>query len=243
MSVLSTQCNPAFSHSLGFEPEGVFSTTTLAYWGCGVTDSIRGFEPLDSGSIPDTLTGLSLLQERVNVADITGVCEPPDLGSNPGTLTNSRDQKEKTEEKNMSEIMKKINEKISDRKTTSFNDVSGFIPARQGDAWHYIGRMPHSRCTVFVRDDWVEIHNVIVIDSAKRCQGHGTTMIANIRQAFPEHHIWVNTAECSRGFWQKMIERGHIDSIENEYPWPCWDTNCIICHPTRATGKRRDFSW
>ena len=42
---------------------------------------------------------------------------------------------------------------------------------------------------------------------------------------------------------EKMVERGHIDSIENEYWWPCWDTNCMICHPTRATGRRRDFSW
>ena len=52
-------------------------------------DSIRGFDPLDPGSTPGTLTGLSLLLGRVNVADITGVCEPSDLGSNPGTPTNS----------------------------------------------------------------------------------------------------------------------------------------------------------
>ena len=45
-------------------------------------DSIGGFEPLDPGSTPGTLTGLSLLQGRVNVADITGVCEPSDPGSN-----------------------------------------------------------------------------------------------------------------------------------------------------------------
>ena len=51
-------------------------------------DSIGGFEPLDLGSTPGTLTGLSLLQGRVNVADITGVCEPSDPGSNPGTPTN-----------------------------------------------------------------------------------------------------------------------------------------------------------
>ena len=31
--------------------------------------------------------------------------------------------------------------------------------------------------------------------------------------------------------------------FENEYWWPCWDTTCTTCHPTRTTGKRRDFSW
>ena len=88
MSVHPTQCNTAFLHSFGSEPGGVFSTRAPASWGCGVTDSIGGFEPLDPGSTPGTLTGLSLLQGRVNVADITGVCEPSDPGSNPGTPTN-----------------------------------------------------------------------------------------------------------------------------------------------------------
>ena len=99
MSVLSTQCDPAFSTSLGSEPEGVFLSMTPAFWGCGVTDSIRGFEPLDPGSIPGTLTGLSLLQGHVNVADITGVCEPSDLGSNPSMPAKSTNQNEKLEEK------------------------------------------------------------------------------------------------------------------------------------------------
>ena len=139
----------------------------------------------------------------------------------------------------MTEIKDRIMEKMSQRKTTSFNGVSGFFSARQGNAWHYIGRMPNSRCMVFIQDDGVEIHNVIVIDSSMRNQGHGTAMIAEIRQAFPKQHIWVNTGECSRGFWEKMIDRGQIDSIENEYWWPCWDTNCTICHPSRTTGKRR----
>ena len=55
-------------------------------------DSSGGVEPLDLGSTPGTLTGLSLLQGRVNVADITGVCEPSDPGSNPGTLANLRNK-------------------------------------------------------------------------------------------------------------------------------------------------------
>lgn len=85
MSVHSTPCNPASYPSLGSEPGGVFATKSPASWGCGVTDSIRGFEPLDPGSTPGTLTGLSLLQGRVNVVDITRVCDAPDLGSNPST--------------------------------------------------------------------------------------------------------------------------------------------------------------
>ena len=58
-------------------------------------DSIRGFEPLDPGSTPGTLTGLSLLQGRVNVVDITWVCGTLDLGSNPGTSTKSTQNKMK----------------------------------------------------------------------------------------------------------------------------------------------------
>ncbi len=84
MSVLSNQCDPSFYLSLGSEPGDVFALNTFA-WGCGVTDSIRGYGPLDPGSIPGTLTGSSLLPGRVTVADITGVCDALDLGSNPST--------------------------------------------------------------------------------------------------------------------------------------------------------------
>ncbi len=99
MCVLSTQCNPALSPSLGFEPGGVFLTEMSASWGCGVTDSIGGFEPLDPGSTPGTLTGLSLLQGRVNVADIIWVCGTLYLGSNPSTPTNSTKIKTEKEKK------------------------------------------------------------------------------------------------------------------------------------------------
>ena len=61
-------------------------------------DSIGGFEPLDPGSTPGTLTGLSLLQGRVNVADITRVCGTLDPGSIPGTPTKlTQKMKKKTE--------------------------------------------------------------------------------------------------------------------------------------------------
>ena len=95
MSVHSTLCNPVSHPSLGSKPGGVFSTKSLASWGCGVTDSIGGFEPLDPGSTPGTLTGLSLLQGRVNVVDITWVCGTLDLGSNPSTPTKSKKMKMK----------------------------------------------------------------------------------------------------------------------------------------------------
>ena len=95
MSVHSTLCNPESYPSLGSKPGGVFSTKSLASRGCGVTDSIRGFEPLDPGSTPGTLTGLSLLQGRVNVADITWVCGTLDPGSSPGTPTKSTQNKMK----------------------------------------------------------------------------------------------------------------------------------------------------
>ena len=84
ISVLSNQCEPSFYPSLGSKLGGVFATNSPT-WGCGVTDSIRGYEPLDPGSIPGTLTSLSLLQGCVTVADITGVCDALDLGSNPST--------------------------------------------------------------------------------------------------------------------------------------------------------------
>ena len=99
MSVHSKPCNSALYPSLGSEPGGVFDTKPPASRGCGVTDIIRGFEPLDPGSTPGTLSGLSLLQGRVNVADIIWVCGTLYLGSNPGTPTNSTKQNEKMEEK------------------------------------------------------------------------------------------------------------------------------------------------
>ena len=142
----------------------------------------------------------------------------------------------------MTQVIRKMNiEKIT-KKNYVINGVPGFKPILWNEgAWHYVSEEPICRCIVFVQDDWVEIHNVKVY--GPRVEGHGTAMIANIRQAFPGYHIWVNTAECSRGFWEKMAARGHIDSIENEYRWPCWDTTCTTCHPTRTTGKRRDIGW
>ena len=51
-------------------------------------DSIGGFGSLDLGSTPGTLTGFGSAYGRVNVADITRVCDAFDLGSNPSTPAN-----------------------------------------------------------------------------------------------------------------------------------------------------------
>ena len=56
-------------------------------------DIIGGFEPLDPGSTPGTLAGLSLLNGCVNVADITWDCDSLDLGSIPSTPTTSQQNK------------------------------------------------------------------------------------------------------------------------------------------------------
>jgi len=150
------------------------------------------------------------------------------------------------------EMIMKNNEKIRiiEKETEyrpriySINGVSGFWKhARYENCWIYNGRLPVCNCWVFSLDDWVEIHNVIVHELDDRGNGHGSAMIADIRTAFPDKHIWVNTGECSRGFWEKMSQRGFIDSIENEYWWPCMDTACTTCHPSRATGRRRAMAW
>jgi GNAT superfamily N-acetyltransferase len=87
--------------------------------------------------------------------------------------------------------------------------------------------------------DDIEIHNVNFIRPKGRRQGIGTEMIRHIREAFPHHHIWVDTWDHSRPFWEAMVAAGYVDSIESNYSWPCPDTNCTTCHPTRVTGRRR----
>ena len=95
MSVYSPNCNPVFPHSPSSEPESEFKLNSLDFWGCGVTDIIGGFEPLDPGSTPGTLAGLRLLHGRVNVVDITWDCDSLDLGSTPSTPTKSTQNKMK----------------------------------------------------------------------------------------------------------------------------------------------------
>jgi len=88
--------------------------------------------------------------------------------------------------------------------------------------WVYQGSFPYAICTIVPNEDWsvIEMHHVIVFDEHQRRKGHGTRMISNVRRFFPE-------------------AKKHIDFIGNDYAWPCFDTNCIVCHPKRVNGVRR----
>jgi hypothetical protein len=66
-------------------------------------------------------------------------------------------------------------------------------------------------------------------------------MISDIRIAFPDYEIWVDTWNCTRPFWEKMQEMRYIDSIANDYSWPCINTKCKICHPERNFPRRSVF--
>jgi len=125
-------------------------------------------------------------------------------------------------------------------KIVSINDIAGFWDnPRYENCWIYNGRMPKANCWIFINENFVEIHNVMVYDSDARGTGIGTAMIADIRRAFPSHSIWVDSWNCTKGFWQKMIEIGKIDFIANDYSWPCTNTTCTVCHKDRPTHARR----
>ncbi len=104
---------------------------------------------------------------------------------------------------------------------------------RNENAWAFIYE-GHGYCHVFVWDDSIEVRNFYIIDWRERGQGHGRKMVKMIREAFPEQHIWVDTWEHSRPFWEKMREEGWIDHIANDYHWPCMDTTCAPCNPNRG---------
>ena len=156
-----------------------------------------------------------------------------------------KEKGDRMNEKKRMEIIKEKMDKITKEKTRfkvrtiEINRIKGFFPMEQGTWFRYVGRLPISSCTVIVEKDSVEIHNVVVYERDDRKKGHGTKMITDIRMAFPFKHIWVDTCIHARPFWDKMVERGHIDSIENDYPIPCSNSNCVVCHPKRSTGKRR----
>jgi len=105
----------------------------------------------------------------------------------------------------------------------------------------FVQFIPEARCFIIPNHDFseIEVDNFIVNSKFNRGKGIGTKMIAAIKAYFPNAHIWVDTWNHSRPFWTKMMERGYIDSIGNDYSWPCFDTNCRICHPKRANGRRR----
>jgi hypothetical protein len=99
--------------------------------------------------------------------------------------------------------------------------------------FHYTGMFPICGCIVIFSKDGgsIEIHHFGIFEEQNRGQGYGQTMVKNIRDTFPNAYIWVRTWTHSRGFWQKMHQRGYIDDIANQYDWPCFDMACLTCHP------------
>ena len=131
-------------------------------------------------------------------------------------------------------------EQTNESKPPAVAHSEWFNPVRNNPGWFVFTRFtPEAVCWVKPELEDIEIHNVNVIRPKRRRQGIGTEMIRHIREAFPHHHIWVDTWNHSRPFWETMVAAGYVDSIENEYSWPCSDTNCTTCHPTRVTGRRR----
>ena len=125
-------------------------------------------------------------------------------------------------------------------RVVSMNGVSGFWKhPRYENCWIYNGRMPTSNCWIYINDNDVQILNVMVYNPEDRKCGFGSQMISDIRLAFQQMHIWVDTWNCSRPFWQKMKQRGMINSIANDYSWPCANTTCTTCHKDRPDYSRR----
>jgi hypothetical protein len=122
----------------------------------------------------------------------------------------------------------------------SFNGIAGFWEhPKQENCWIYNGRMPISNCWIFINPNNIQILNVVVYNPENRKSGFGAKMISDIRGAFPDSHIWVDTWNCSRPFWEKMKQRGMINFIANDYSWPCTNTTCKVCHKDRPAGTRR----
>jgi|TARA_B110000914_G_C15514706_1_gene472771 hypothetical protein len=138
----------------------------------------------------------------------------------------------------------KIENEKKETETTSMivsiNGVSGFWKHHKHEnCWIYNGRMPISNCWVFINENSVQILNVAVHNPENRKCGFGSQMISDIRCAFPNSHIWVDTWNCSRPFWKRMMQRAVIDFIANDYSWPCTNTTCKICHKDRPDHTRR----
>jgi hypothetical protein len=169
--------------------------------------------------------------------DIKSVCGTVNLGSNPSTLANLRSD-------NMNEIKIKIKEEREETGTNcriiSINGISGFWKhPRHENCWIYNGRMPMANCWIFISDNSIQILNVMVHNPDDRRSGFGSQMVSDIRCAFPNTSIWVDSWNCSRPFWTKMMQREKIDFIANDYSWPCSNTTCQICHKLRPSHTRR----
>ena len=148
----------------------------------------------------------------------------------------------KTEKKTKMNIIVEQEASENASKIVTINGIANFWKhPRHENCWIYNGRMPIVNCWVFIDGDNIEVDNVKVHDCSHRKSGFGSEMISDIRKAFPEQKIWVDTWNCTRPFWQKMQQRGQIDYIENDYSWPCVNTTCKICHPKR-TSRRSVFA-
>ena len=159
---------------------------------------------------------------------------PADLGSIPSVSTNLGD--------NMKMKIKQTSKKMKQEQPSfTRNGITFDKHPRRENCWIYHGRMPTSSCWIFINDDSIQIENVIVINPKQRNSGHGKSMISDIRMAFPDYNIWVDTWNCTRPFWKKMVDSGYIDGIANDYSWPCINTTCTICHETRNYPRREVF--
>lgn len=148
--------------------------------------------------------------------------------------------KTKTKTKTQMNIIVEQEASENGSKIVTFNGVAKFWKhPRYENCWIYNGRMPIANCKVFVGGDNIEIDSVIVYHSTNRNSGFGSEMVSDIKKAFPEQRIWVDTWNCTRPFWEKMQQRGMINFIANDYSWPCTNTTCKICHKDRPAGTRR----
>lgn len=137
-------------------------------------------------------------------------------------------------------IIEEREETETSSRIISINGISGFWKhPRNENCWIYNGRMPIANCWIFISDSSIQILNVMVYNPEHRRSGFGSQMISDIRCAFPNTNIWVDTWNCSRPFWTKMVERKKIDFIANSYSWPCSNTTCRICHQERLEHTRR----
>ena len=169
------------------------------------------------------------------VMDSTVGCGPTDPGSIPGASTNLGDKMKIKLIKNIAKEKKQENQEFIR------NDITFKKHPNKENCWIYHGRMPISSCWIYFYDDSIQIENVIVCNPTERGHGFGMLMISDIRQAFPYQKIWVDTWNCTRPFWQKMVQCGYVDEIANDYSWPCINTTCITCHQNRNVPRRRVF--
>ena len=61
---------------------------------------------------------------------------------------------------------------------------------------------------IFIHENSIQIENVIVINPKNRNNGHVSKMISDIKLAFPDYKIWVDTWNCTRAILGKDAENG-----------------------------------